>query len=108
MKAKQAASRNLLLELLGTLELMKSSLAGNDIMDIESASAAYVEEFAFKVFGSADNEDRSGKATRYVRVRLLTHSISSISLELLQKNSWLLQTSWMYSKFSPKLMFPNQ
>lgn len=70
MKAKQPTSRNLLLELLGTLELMKNSLAGNDIMDIESASAAYVEEFALKVFESADNDDMTGQATRYVRVRL--------------------------------------
>jgi len=66
MKAKQTASRNLLLELLGTLEQMKNDLAGNEIMDIESASAAYVEEFALKVFTSADDEDRSGQATRYV------------------------------------------
>ena len=35
-------------------------------MDHEAAGAAYVENFALKVFSLADNEDRQGKATRWV------------------------------------------
>lgn len=39
---------------------MKAELADNDAVNSEAAGAAYVENFALKVFMGADNEDRSG------------------------------------------------
>ena len=45
---------------------MKRELEGNDAVEHEAAGAAYVENFALKVFVAADNEDRAGKATRLV------------------------------------------
>ncbi len=67
MKAKDAASRNLLFELLGVLETMKKEIGPHDAIDVEAASAAYVENFGLKIFAMADNEDRRGAATRYDR-----------------------------------------
>ncbi|KAF5368571.1 hypothetical protein D9758_002250 [Tetrapyrgos nigripes] len=71
LKAKDNASRDLLLELLSTLEKMKTDIGPNDILDTEAASAAYVENFALKVFNLADNEDRSGNSTRSTAKKFL-------------------------------------
>ncbi len=43
---------------------MKADIGSVDAIEVEEASAAYVENFAFKVFQSADNEDRRGAATK--------------------------------------------
>ncbi|OBZ78686.1 Vacuolar protein sorting-associated protein VTA1 [Grifola frondosa] len=63
-KAKDPAARTFLFALLGALENMKKDVGANDAIDDESASSAYVENFALKVFAMADNEDRRGEATR--------------------------------------------
>lgn len=65
LKAKDNASRMLLLHLLDALEKLKKEIGPNDAIDLESASAAYVENFALKVFSTADEEDRRGGSTRY-------------------------------------------
>ena len=39
---------------------MKAVLAGNEAVTSEAAGAAHVENFALKVFMSADNDDRAG------------------------------------------------
>lgn len=49
---------------------MKADIGASDAIDIEAVSSAYVENFALKVFANADNEDRSGRATRYADVYL--------------------------------------
>jgi vacuolar protein sorting-associated protein VTA1 len=69
--AKGVPARTFLGELLGTLENMKANISDHDadakeIIESDAASAAYLEGFALKVFNSADNEDRLGKATRCV------------------------------------------
>ncbi|KAI8980751.1 Vta1 like-domain-containing protein [Trametes punicea] len=64
LRVKDATARHFLLELLGLLERMKTDLGSNDAVHDESASAAYVENFALRVFAAADNEDRKGSATR--------------------------------------------
>jgi len=66
IKSRDTASRDFLFALLETLETMKKAIGPNDAIDVEAASAAYVENFALKVFFNADQEDRSGRATRYV------------------------------------------
>ena len=43
---------------------MKKEIGPNDAIDIEVASSAYVENFALRVFGMADNEDRKGQGNR--------------------------------------------
>ena len=43
---------------------MKTELGANDAIDNEAAGAAYVENFAVKVFSLADNEDRRGESSR--------------------------------------------
>ena len=62
----KAAARPFLFALLDLLERMKAELGQNDAIHDEAASAAYVENFALRVFTVADNEDRKGKATRCV------------------------------------------
>ncbi|KAJ7446490.1 Vta1 like-domain-containing protein [Mycena galericulata] len=71
LKAKDPASRNFLFELLGTLEKMKEEIGPTDAIDIESASAAFVENFALRVFSMADNEDRSGAGNRSTAKKFL-------------------------------------
>lgn len=70
-KARDTASRDYLSQLLGTLEKMKEEIGPNDAIDMEAASAAYVENFALKVFGAADNEDRRGESTRSTAKKFL-------------------------------------
>ncbi|KAK0191925.1 Vta1 like-domain-containing protein [Armillaria mellea] len=43
---------------------MKQEIGPSDAINIEAASAAYVENFASRVFNLADNEDRKGQSTR--------------------------------------------
>ncbi|KAF8807848.1 DUF605-domain-containing protein, partial [Phlegmacium glaucopus] len=71
LKTRDAASRDLLLALLGALEETKNKIGPNDAIHIESASSAYVENFALKVFANADNEDRSAHATRSTAKKFL-------------------------------------
>ncbi|KAG6890011.1 hypothetical protein C0995_012971 [Termitomyces sp. Mi166 len=71
LKAKDTASRDVLFALLGFLERLKKEIGLSDALDIESVSSAYVENFACKVFATADNEDRSGSATRATAKKFL-------------------------------------
>ena len=63
-KAKDSASRTLLFDLLTALERLKHEIGPNDAVDMEAGSAAYIENFALKVFKAADDEDRAGRATK--------------------------------------------
>lgn len=69
--AKETEAKMYLLTLMDTLEDLKSKLGDNDAVINDTASAAYVENFALKVFVGADNEDRSGKATRATAKKFL-------------------------------------
>ncbi|KAK0481714.1 Vta1 like-domain-containing protein [Armillaria novae-zelandiae] len=71
LKAKAIPCRNFLFELLGLLESMKQEIGPTDAIDIEAASAAYVENFALRVFNLADNEDRKGRSTRSTAKKFL-------------------------------------
>ncbi|EIW64347.1 DUF605-domain-containing protein [Trametes versicolor FP-101664 SS1] len=64
LKVKDTNARHFLFELLGLLEKMKTDLGSNDAVHDEPASAAYIENFALRVFAAADSEDRKGNATR--------------------------------------------
>ncbi|KAG2156635.1 Vta1 like-domain-containing protein [Suillus bovinus] len=71
LKAKDAASRTLLINLLNALERLKVEIGPNDTIDSEPASAAFVENFALKIFRIADDEDREGHATRSTAKKFL-------------------------------------
>ncbi|KIJ22080.1 hypothetical protein PAXINDRAFT_6200 [Paxillus involutus ATCC 200175] len=71
LKAQDTNSRYLLLNLLDALERLKKEIGPNDAVDIEPASAAYVENFALKIFKTADDEDRAGKATKSTAKKFL-------------------------------------
>ncbi|KAF9567013.1 DUF605-domain-containing protein, partial [Agrocybe pediades] len=71
LKARSTAARDALFALLGNLERLKADIGHNDAIDIESASSAYVENFALKIFANADNEDRSGRASRSTAKKFL-------------------------------------
>ncbi|TBU63682.1 Vta1 like-domain-containing protein [Dichomitus squalens] len=64
LKVKDSAARHFLFDLLGLLEKIKSDIGPNDAVHDEPASAAYVENFALRVFAGADNEDRNGNITK--------------------------------------------
>ncbi|TDL28545.1 DUF605-domain-containing protein [Rickenella mellea] len=71
LKSQQPGAREYLFNLITYLEDLKKEIGANDAIDHESAGAAYVENFALKVFGVADNEDRTGKATRSTAKKFL-------------------------------------
>ncbi|KAJ3293132.1 hypothetical protein HDU79_000649 [Rhizoclosmatium sp. JEL0117] len=62
--AKDNESQLYLLGLLDNLEAEKAKHAGNDALTNDVVGYAHVENFALKVFNSADNEDRAGKASK--------------------------------------------
>ncbi len=64
LKAASVLNRNFLAALLTLLESLRATLGSSDAIAVESASSAYVENFALRVFASADNEDRRSVATR--------------------------------------------
>lgn len=49
---------------------MKADTGDNEAVSDDAAAAAYVDNFASKLFTQADNEDRSGKGTRRVQRQL--------------------------------------
>jgi vacuolar protein sorting-associated protein VTA1 len=71
LKSKDPASRNFLATLLATLEKMKEAIGPNDAIDVESASSAYVENFALHIFQRADEEDRRGEAKKSTATKFL-------------------------------------
>lgn len=73
-KVKDSASRTLLFNLLTALERLKNEIGPNDAVDMEDASAAYVENFALKVFKAADDEDRAGRASKATAKKFLAAS----------------------------------
>lgn len=50
----------------------KAALSDNDAVINDTVALAYLENFALRVFLSADNEDRDAKATRYASQYTLT------------------------------------
>ncbi|KAI0308133.1 Vta1 like-domain-containing protein, partial [Multifurca ochricompacta] len=71
LKAVSTPNRNFLAALLTTLENLRSVVGSSDAITVESASSAYVENFALLVFASADDEDRRGIATRKTAKKFL-------------------------------------
>ncbi|KAH9178792.1 Vta1 like-domain-containing protein [Lactarius sanguifluus] len=71
LKVVGPLNRNFLAALLTMLESLRSTVGSSDAVNVESASSAYVENFALKVFASADNEDRRGAATRKTAKKFL-------------------------------------
>lgn len=68
----QPASKAFLMSLMDSLESQKATLEGNDIVhggDI--VAKAHVENTVLKVFAGADNEDRTGNASRATARRFL-------------------------------------
>ena len=80
-RVKDPAARGYLSPLLTLLEKMKKEIGPNDAVDNDIVAAAYVENFALKVFGMTDSEDRAGNATRGTAKKFL---VAANLLELLQ------------------------
>jgi len=71
LKAVNTQNRTFLAALLTTLESLRSTVGSSDAVTVDSASSAYVENFALRVFDSADTEDRRGAATRKTAKKFL-------------------------------------
>ncbi|KAI0257217.1 Vta1 like-domain-containing protein, partial [Lactifluus subvellereus] len=71
LRAVSTPNRNFLAALLTTLENLRSTVGSSDAITVEHASSAYVEDFALRLFASADNEDRRGAATRKTAKKFL-------------------------------------
>ena len=74
LKAVSTPNRTFLAALLTSLENLRSSVGSSDAITVESAASAYVENFALRVFSSADNEDRQGVPTRKTAKKFLAAS----------------------------------
>ncbi|GAA5892989.1 Vta1p [Sporobolomyces salmoneus] len=62
--AKEPESQSFLFGIMDRLEAMKAENEGNEAVTEDAAASAYIENFGLKIFATADNEDRKGKATR--------------------------------------------
>ena len=71
LKARSPENRAFLAALLTVLESLRTTIGPSDAITVESASSAYVENFALRVFSSADNEDRRNAATRVTAKKFL-------------------------------------
>ena len=71
LKAVNTPNRTFLAALLTALENLRSAVGPSDAVTVDSASSAYVENFALRVFASADTEDRRGAATRKTAKKFL-------------------------------------
>ncbi|EIW66099.1 hypothetical protein TREMEDRAFT_45932, partial [Tremella mesenterica DSM 1558] len=60
LQNRSAEGTKFAMSLLDALEAMKKILSNHEAVTNEAAGAAYVENFALKVFMSADNDDRNG------------------------------------------------
>ncbi|BGP15248.1 hypothetical protein JCM10213_000709 [Rhodosporidiobolus nylandii] len=69
--SSSAESQGFLLGLMDKLEATKAENATNEAFTDDAAAAAYVENFALKLFAMADNEDRKGKASRVTARKFL-------------------------------------
>lgn len=67
LSSKSTECQTFLMSLLDDLEKEKSILLiqNEDIMTNDLVGFAHVSNFAYKVFSTADNEDRSGNSTKY-------------------------------------------
>ncbi|KAK0565598.1 hypothetical protein OC861_003692 [Tilletia horrida] len=63
-KSTERDSKVFLGQLMDDLEAQKKALGTQDVITDETVAYAYVENFALKVFITADNQDRAGKATK--------------------------------------------
>ncbi|KAJ3309119.1 hypothetical protein HDU76_003720 [Blyttiomyces sp. JEL0837] len=70
-----------LMKLLDSLEEEKALHAGNEAFTNNLVGQAHVEDFALKIFNNADNEDRTGKASKKTAKTFLA---ASIFLEVLK------------------------
>ena len=80
-RVKEPDSRSYLPRLLTVLEDTKKEIGPIDTIDNEAVASAYVENFALKIFGMVDSEDRAGKATRGTAKKFL---VAANLLELLE------------------------
>ncbi|GAA6004707.1 hypothetical protein JCM11491_002202 [Sporobolomyces phaffii] len=62
--AKETESQTFLFGIMDRLEAMKEENGENEAVTEDIAASAYIENFGLKIFATADNEDRKGKATR--------------------------------------------
>ncbi|GAA6062220.1 hypothetical protein JCM10212_006455 [Sporobolomyces blumeae] len=69
--AQDPESQAFLFSLMDKLEAMKAENSDNDAVTEDAAAAAYIENFGIKIFSTADNEDRRGKATRATAKKFL-------------------------------------
>jgi len=81
LKASGNTNRDFLSALLTVLENLRVTIGPSDAIDTTSASSAYVEDFALRVFNAADNEDRNGMSTRNTAKKFLA---AATFLELLK------------------------
>ncbi|KAH8924446.1 DUF605-domain-containing protein [Atractiella rhizophila] len=64
LKPTEVESRKFLMSLMDGLEEMKTQAGDDPLFGDDAIAAAYIRSFALKIFLTADNEDRSGKASR--------------------------------------------
>ncbi|KAA1467957.1 hypothetical protein DENSPDRAFT_770127, partial [Dentipellis sp. KUC8613] len=89
LRVPAPANRAFLSSLLTALEALRNSIGPHDAVDIESVSSAYVENFALRVFTNADNEDRSGRATRTTAKKFLAAACFLEVLKVFEdKTAW--------------------
>ena len=105
LKAVSTPNRAFLAALLTSLENLRSSVGSSDAITVENAASAYVENFALRVFASADNEDRQGVPTRKTAKKFLAASTFFEVLNVFEdRGVWEAVSSQCPSSFLMKLI----
>lgn len=87
---------------------MKKEIGPHDAIDVEAASAAYVENFGLKIFAAADNEDRRGAATRCDAVRSAQEHLSDHMLLRSTAKKFLAASNFLeVLRVFPKIEIPD-
>ena len=106
LKAVSTPNRTFLAALLTSLESLRSSVGSSDAITVESAASAYVENFALRVFASADDEDRRGLPTRKTAKKFLAASTFFDVLNVFEdRGAWEAVSSPMSFSFLMKLIY---
>lgn len=99
LRTKSKDSNSFLGDVMDQLEGLKKSLINNEAISNEVVGSAHVEAFALKVFLNADNEDRSGSASKKTAKTFLAASIFLDVLNVFGEIESEIQEKIRYSKW---------
>jgi vacuolar protein sorting-associated protein VTA1 len=87
--SRKKETQDYLLQLMDRLEEEKKQLAGAEALTSDDVAKAHIENFGLKIFMNADNQDRSGTASKFVALILSANSIRKTAKTFLAASMFL-------------------